>query len=145
MKTRKIFIIAMVLILVLPACAERDRIITFNELPVSAQNFVKKFTNKQTSFIKLEREGLRKEYDVIFTDGSTIEFNGDGVWTDVNCRQSKVPSSIVPTPILEYVQTKYKGASILQIEQYRQGYEIELSNDLEIKFDKNFRVKDVDD
>lgn len=144
MKTTKIILIALISALVLPACAERDRIINVNDLPVKAQNFLKNFTGKQTSFIKLEREGMRKEFDVVFTDGSTIEFNADGEWTDVNCRQSAVPAGIVPNEIKNYVKKNYPSATILQIEQYRHGYEIDLSNGLEIEFNKKFQVKNIE-
>ena len=144
MKTTKLFIIALVSFLVLPACAERDRIITVNELPIKAQAFLKHFTEKKTSFVKIEREGMRKEFDVVFTDGSSIEFNSSGEWTDVTCRQSTVPAEIVPAKIQNFVLKNHPSSTILQIEQFRYGYEVHLSNGLEVKFNKNFEVKEIE-
>ena len=144
MKTMKLFFVAIVSTLVLPACAERDRIITISELPATAQAFLKNFSDKQVSFATIEREGLGKEYDVVFTDGSTVEFNSDGLWHDINCRNSAVPANAVPAQIKDYVKKNYSNVQIRQIEQFRNGYEIDLSNGLELKFDKKFRIKDID-
>ena len=144
MKTMKIYLIALVSVLVLPACAERDRIITLNDLPTNAQEFLKKFSHKEIAVIKMEREGLSKEYDVVFSDGSSVEFNAGGYWKEVNYRHSAVPTDIIPTQINDFVKKNYTGADIVQIERSRHNYEIELSNKMDIKFDKKFRVTDID-
>mgnify|MGYP005608649501 FL=1 len=87
---------------------------------------------------------MRKEFDVVFTDGSSIEFNSSGEWTDVTCRQSTVPAEIVPAQIQNFVLKNHPSSTILQIEQFRYGYEVHLSNGLEVKFNKNFEVKEIE-
>mgnify|MGYP003306560011 FL=1 len=145
MKTMKFYLIALVSVLVLPACAERDRVITMNDLPTEAQTFLKNFSQKKIALIKMEREGLSKEYDVVFTDGSNIGFNAGGYWKEINNHQSAVPESVVPAQIKDFVNTNYPGTSIIQIERSRHNYEIELSNKFDIKFDTKFRVTDIED
>ena len=145
MKTMKFYLIALVSVLVLPACAERDRVITMNDLPTEAQTFLKNFSQKKIALIKMEREGLSKEYDVVFTDGSNIEFNAGGYWKEINNHRSALPENIIPAQIKDFVKANYPGTTVVQIGRSRHHYEVELSNKLDIKFDTKFRVKDIDD
>ena len=90
-------------------------------------------------------EFLGKSYDVIFTNGDKIEFDGRGKWTDIDCKRSQVPDALVPTTIGTFVKKNYPQATILKIEWNRRTYEVELSNRLELEFDKSFRLIDIDD
>ena len=56
-----------------------------------------------------------------------------------------IPGALVPAVIAEYVQTRFPGQIIVKIDKERYGYEIELGNDLELKFDKSGRLVSVDD
>ena len=56
-----------------------------------------------------------------------------------------VSGALVPTAISSYVKTTYTNVRIVQIERDRKGYEIELSNGLDIKFNKQFKVVEIDD
>ena len=89
------------------------------------------------------------EYEVRLSDGTQIEFNKTPEWKKVDCDHSNVynsvPAALVPEPITTYVKTNFAGQSIIKIEKSRRSWEVELSNDLEIKFDKNFNVTKIDD
>ena len=61
-----------------------------------------------------------------------------------HCKYSEVPSAIVPKQIIEYVKKQHPQAKILQIERNSRGYEVELNNKLEIKFNLNFQVVEID-
>ena len=74
-----------------------------------------------------------------------MEFDKSGEWTEVKCSQSEVPSKIVPAAIREYVKTNYPDVKIVSIERDRKEYEVKLSNRLEITFDSQMRVVDIDD
>lgn len=39
----------------------------------------------------------------------------------------------------------YNFANGLEIERYKYSYEVELTNSLELKFDKKFRLTEIDD
>ena len=56
-----------------------------------------------------------------------------------------MPAELVPEQIATYVKTNFADQSITKIEKKRRGWEIELSNELEIKFNKNFVVTKIDD
>ena len=89
------------------------------------------------------------EYEVRLSDGTKIEFTRNPEWKKIDCEHStiytNVPAELVPKPITNYVNTSFANQSIIKIEKNRRNWEIELSNELEIKFNKNFVVTKIDD
>ena len=63
----------------------------------------------------------------------------------MDCNYSAVPANLVPANIATYVKSNFPGATIVKIDKERYGYDIELSNDLELKFNKNGKMLRVDD
>lgn len=143
---RLIFLLACVFALSLVAAAANDKPIKFEEMPKQAQQFVKKhFPTLSIALIKMETDFLSKSYDVIFTNGDKLEFDKRGKWTNIDCEHSVVPVELIPDTILGYVQKQSPKATIMKIEiTDRKGYEVELSNGVEIEFDKKFNVIDID-
>lgn len=131
---------------ILSANADNDKIINKNQLPVQAQQFINKhFAGIEISYAKEEWDNFKHSYEVRFADGTNIEFTSKGNWDEVNCRFSEVPSAIIPQPIREYIKKNYPGAKVILIEKDRNDYEVKLSNRLELKFDKDFNIYDIDD
>lgn len=132
--------------LALPACAEREKMIDVSRLPANAQQLLKThFANKNVSFVKAERDGLSMDYDVVFDDGSAIDFSAKGEWEEINCREGDIPAALVPEKIARYAAEHYPAQKIRQIERRRRGYEIKLTNGLELKFDKQLQFCGIDD
>ncbi|MBR5812363.1 MAG: PepSY-like domain-containing protein [Alistipes sp.] len=128
------------------ACADVDRPIEVDKLPNAAQKFLKQyFPNASVSLAKVDVELVYKEYDVLLTDGTRVDFNNSGEWIDVDCKFATVPEGIVPRQIVDYVAKNYPNANILRIERDRHSYEVSLSNRLELTFDKKFKIVDIDD
>ena len=75
---------------------------------------------------------------------SSVDFNSKGQWTEVDCDGSEVPDAIVPVQIMTYVKGTYPNSRIKEIEKDRRGYEIKLSNNLELSFDKKFNLVDIE-
>lgn len=117
------------------------------QLPLAARNFINQhFTKPQISYIKIESELFKgKKYEAVLTSGVEIEFDSKGEWTDVDCKRGAVPTSIVPEYIKEYVKANFNGQTITQIERDRYGIEVELANDLNLKFDKKGQLRELDD
>jgi hypothetical protein len=125
--------------------ADDDKPVTFEQLPQVAQQFIgKHFAGKTISLAKIEGGILEKSYDVIFSDGNKLEFDRKGQWTDIDCKYSEVPESVVPQQIADYVAVKHKGVKILKIEREKGRYDVDLSNGWELTFDKKFNVVDID-
>ena len=82
--------------------------------------------------------------DVSRKNGDKIEFDRKGEWTDIDCKYSAVPTGIIPAPIAKYVADNYPDNKIVQIERDTRSTEVKLDNRMEIKFDKQHRVIEMD-
>ena len=109
-----------------------------DKLPAKAQEMLKEFFPKaKVGMIKVDRHLLKKtDYDVKLVNGTKIEFNNSGKWTSVDCKNRQVPDALVIKPIRNYVKKNCNGAFITKIENKLSGYEIELSDGVEMKFNK---------
>ena len=56
-----------------------------------------------------------------------------------------IPASQLPAAATNFVKTNFPGTSIIKIDKERYGYDIELSNDLELKFNKKGQLMNIDD
>lgn len=131
---------------VVPMMADNDKIITREELPEQAQMFLTKhFENADVLYAKAERDmGGVTSYDVVLDGNVKVEFNRSGEWTSVDCERGQVPDSLLPQGVLDYVTKKFAKAYVVEIERDRMGYEVKLSNDLDLDFDKNGKFLRVD-
>ena len=126
--------------------ADNDKPIEMNQLPAKAQTFITTYFKDQKVALITQETGLfYKSYDVVFASGEKLEFDKSGDWTEVKCKTGEVPAAIIPEAILKYVKANYPDAKVLEIEHDSEGYEIKLSNRLEIKFNNKFQVVDIDD
>lgn len=126
--------------------ADNDRLISKEQLPLVSQQFVNKhFAGHKASYVKLERDFLEKSYKIVFTDGTKLEFARNGEWKEVDCRYNEVPAAIIPQQIRDYITQNYPNEKILQIDRNRRDYEVHLSNRLELTFDKNYNLIDIDE
>ncbi len=119
------------------ACAitDKDKPITVNQLPAAAQQVIKKnFSNNKVAMVKQEKDVLKTSYDVVFTNGDKIEFDSKGNWTEINCKNSFVPSALIPVQIKNYVQQNYPDNKIIEIDRDKKEYDVKLSNGIEITF-----------
>lgn len=128
------------------ASADNDKPISVTQLPATAQQIIKKhFSAKKVALAKLESGLFERSYEVVFNNGEKVEFDRKGNWTEIDCKMSSVPARLVPAKIAQYVKSTYPGAKILKIEKDDNQYEVDLSNRLEVTFNKNFQVVDIDD
>ena len=144
---KKIFIAAALLFAgISTAFAGNDRPITLDKLPAAAQTFLKShFAELTLAYAVEDPKFIGSEYEVIYTDRTEVEFDSDGASTSVGSRYAAVPADIVPEQIKSYVAQTFPNQQVRKIERKRYSWEIELSNGLEIEFDKQFNVTDIDD
>lgn len=85
------------------------------------------------------------EYEVALADGTRIEYKGNQ-WTEVEAGNGKaVPDSYIPSATLAYVTSNYPGIKIIKIERNTNGFDVELANGLEIRFDTEGAFLNYDD
>jgi hypothetical protein len=120
-------------------------VITKAALPASAQTFLKNhFGSKKPTYILEDKDLLSKEYKVQFADNTEIEFDKKGNWKEVDGKNSKIPNSIIPKPIATYVKANFSKERITKIEKETLGYEVKLSNGLELKFNSKGDFRKID-
>ncbi|MDR1756409.1 MAG: PepSY-like domain-containing protein [Culturomica sp.] len=128
------------------AFADNDTPITVEQLPDTARQFIARyFPEGIVSRAKMEKEFLDKSYEVVFTNGSKVEFNGRGEWKEVNCPFTQLPEGIVPPPVKTYVAANYPDAKMVAIDYDKRDYEVKLNNGFELKFNLQFELMEIDD
>ena len=117
------------------------------QLPVAAREVIKKnFPQAKISYIKIDKDIFQsKTYEATLTNGTEIEFNSKGEWVEVDCKKAIVPASLIPVNVAKYVKDNFAGQHIVKIERVRKGYETELNNGLDVKFDMNGNFMRLDD
>lgn len=134
---RLILILTMVVGIVCQSYAFIDSYtINREKLPEEAREMLDEYFPKaKIGMIKVDRHLLKKtDYDVRLVNGTTIEFSNKGKWKSVNCKNREVPEGLVMKPIRRYVDKNFSGLKIVKIRKKAAGYEIGLSDGVELKF-----------
>lgn len=121
--------------------AVNDRPITFQQLPQKAQTFI----NTHFKGVEVLSATVDDDYEVYLANGTKVEFTMQGDWKEVKCPGTAVPAAIVPAAISKYVKTNFANSMIIKIDKKYSGYEIELNNGMELKFDKSGNFLAIDD
>ena len=146
MKKILLILVAVFSVGIFAAVADNDKLINKSQLPKAAQEFIDAhFAGVDLLYAKEDCNILFNSYEVRLANGVKVEFSSKGNWEEVDGGQSAVPAAIVPQPIKDYIEENYAGERILVIEKNRNDYEVKLSNRLELKFDKDFNIYDIDD
>lgn len=115
------------------------------QLPEEAQQMLEKYFPKaKIGMIKIDRHLLKKtDFDVRLVNGTTIEFNNSGKWTSVDCKSREVPEGLVTKTIRNYIQKNYADVKIVKVKKKSSGYEIGLSDGVDLKFNLLGQFKGV--
>jgi len=126
--------------------ADRDRIITADQLPAAAREFIKQYFPEQTvTLAKKDKDLIKVTYEVLLNDGTEIEFDSKGEWDKIDRETIAVPAALIPEAIATYVSTSFPAQTIVKIDKEKNGYEIELSGGIELRFNKSGALTSVDD
>lgn len=129
---------------------DREVVISFEDLPKTAQNFINKhFPQQEILSIVCEKEIGSKEYSIYYDNGTEVKFDRKGNWESVECEYSSVPDSIIPRDILALVRSKHPEKKITSITRdltgRDKGYEVDLDDIVEMRFDLEGRFIRYDD
>lgn len=139
-------IVSVILIALGTSVFAQDQIVTFNQLPTKGQNFISKYFQKgQVSTVILDNDYISKDYDVVLTNGTKIEFDGKGNWKEVDGKRNAIPTAFIPQSILNYVNKSFPNTKIIKIEKNRFSYDVELTNGLDLEFDSKGNFIRIDD
>lgn len=150
---KKMFLMALVATgLMGAACSDDDTdgtetVIQAAELPQAGRTFVETHFPGAT-YTRVEKQSRADRdgsiYDVHLSNGFEIDFTAEGAWTDIDGNHQAVPPAIIPASIAQYVTTNYASQSVTTIEIESHGYDVELSNDVDLVFNTNGEFVRID-
>ena len=105
-----------------------DKVVPEEQLPAATQSFIQQtFPGQGITYVILDKDFGKTTYEVFLDNGVELEFDKNGTWDKVDCVFSAVPDDII------------------KIDRKRYGYEVELSDDLELKFNHYGQLTYIDD
>lgn len=124
--------------------SSREVPVTFDQLPSAAKTFVNENFPGETVTMALKDVHGRAEYDVRLSDGTELEFTHSGALKKISSRAG-ISEKLIPDGIRRYVSAHFPGAGYREYEVGKRTYEVKISNGMELKFNRNFMVMEVDD
>ena len=118
---------------------------TAQGLPDAITTFIKQhFPNATIVGVEPDHDHGGLEYDVYLNDGTQIDFDANNQWEKVESMKG-VPAFFIPKAIASHVKGSYQNAVITKINKEYNGYEVELNNGVELRFDGSGRFMGMDD
>lgn len=118
----------------LVSCSEEgegvENVIEYSQLPEEAKTFLDQyFYNIEVTKVTKETYSDMVIYQVNLDNGIAIDFNEDGIWTQVDAPFGKtIPTGFIPEPIMQSLNYNYNGYGINQINREGENYHIVLTN-----------------
>ena len=143
----KNFIVSGIFALALLMTGCSDKPVLPAQLPAPIQTFVQQYFPGQTiTFAQKDLELTGWKYEIFLADGTHIDFDTDDMWDKIECPLTNpVPTALIPPPVATTIQANYPDAMITKIDKERNGFEVDLANGLELKFNKQGAIVDMDD
>lgn len=125
----------------LSSCDDEKKI-DFGDLPSEARSFIENyFPSADILSIVQEKEDGRKEYQVKLSDGTDMEFDEDGEWTNIECYFSPLPTGILSANVITKVEELHPEAYINGVEKELGGYVVEVTDAGGIDWDMRFNAQ----
>lgn len=119
-----------------------DKPIQKHQLPKTSQKFIDQhFQGVEIAYCSKDDDS----YEVKFLNGYELEFTRRGEWKSVDCQNNPIPDAIIPAQISQYIKKNFAQTFIVKIEKDPFGFEVELNNDWDLEFDRNGKLKEIDD
>ena len=115
-------------ILTAASCDKDDeKEIGYDALPQKAQQFIAQyFPSTECTRAVRDKDGGTTEYEAWLSDGTELEFDGQGGWTSVDCKFSALPDGILPEAIATDIAARYPESTAYKVEKQPGGYEIDI-------------------
>ena len=136
MKKTVLFLFVALMGVAIFGCSDNDEPVGVDAIPSQARMFLEQYyPSVNTSRVEKEGKGSSTKYDVHLVDGTEIEFDNAGNCISVDAPVgAAVPAGIVPTPIADFVADTYPNEKINEISRDNRGYEVELTNEVDLIF-----------
>lgn len=114
-----------------------DMVVPANQLPATAQKFISTHF-KGVSIGLVERD--MNSFDVVLVDGTKIDFNINGEWTEVDGKYKPIPTGFIPNAVVSKVQATQQGAQIIEVDREFGGYKFKFTNGMKVYADNNGNI-----
>lgn len=112
-----------------------ETIVQTSELPSQSKSFLETyFLGYPIVQIQRDARSVDEYYEVRLTDGTQVDFDKDGMWTEVDGNGRSLPTSFIHANIVTYVNSNYPSASIESIGKEIYGFNVDLTNNLNLRF-----------
>lgn len=142
-KTTVVTTLLTLLMLVTLSCREQS--ILPENIDSTAASFIHTYFPNATVHLIIKKG---YDYDVTLSDHTKIDFDRNMDWEEIDCTHStyytEVPSALIPDKIFNYLQQYHEGRRVVKLSKSNKKWEVELDNGLEIDFDKNMNVIEID-
>ena len=141
------FIVSGIFALALLMTACSDKPVVLEQLPVPVKTFIQQtYPGQNITFAQKDLELTGWKYEVFLADGTHIEFDTDDMWDKIESPATRpVPVQLIPAPIAAHLQTNFPGVLVTKIDKDRNGYEIELATGIELKYNSQGALMEMDD
>ncbi len=127
---------------------DKEETIEVDNLPTAANTFLNDhFKEAKILSVTREKEPLSgTEYQVLLNNRIEVKFDKNGNWTEVEALDNTVaiPTSFVLAPIVGYVKENYPNDGINSIDKEKHGFDVELTNALDLEFDATGKFIRID-
>lgn len=137
----------------LTACSNDDdspneTVINYSELSENCKSVIETHF-PETTVVLVERKNIPDSdgtvFEVKLNNGMEIDFDAECNWTDIDGNNQRIPYALIRENIVFYVQTNYPEPIFIKgIDKESFGFEVELSNDLDLIFDTNGEFVRID-
>lgn len=118
---------------VLTAC-DKESVLPLADVPTQITNYVNThFPNNPIIQVIKDLDGVELTYDVTLEGNFFLEFNRKKEVIEIK-GLTKLPDSVIPEKILDYVVTQYPENHIIKWELDDRSQEVTLDNELELVF-----------
>ena len=150
MKLKSLLLALLACLFTLTSCEKKEsedkKMIEFTSLPTKIQQMVAEyFPTLQVAAALRDKSSRDDAYDVIFTDGTQLEFSRKCDLTKVLCISFPVPEDLLPNPVRDYLTINYPENYVTEWSKDDSRWEAKLNNGLELIFDKNYQFVGLDD
>lgn len=116
-----------------------------SEIPANSKQFLsEQFPQHTISSVRDNDANRIKGFTVTLSNNTEIEFRKDGHWKEVDGNGKEIPTALVVQPILDYVTKNYPKEKITKIEYSLSKIEIDLTNKIDLQFDKDGKFIKID-
>ena len=106
------------------------------KIPPHSEAFINQyFPHSSVVLVEMDNDDDDElEYSVLLNDGTKIEFDLQGDWKRVGRKKTGVPTSLIPPAINQYVRIHFPEDVVTKLSKKPYGFKIELSNDMDVRF-----------